>query len=749
MLITDSGNVQADVVWDVAVCPYDEANKDAQTFTVEGTVILPDSVDNPSNIPLAVSISVSVNAATAVPKTLISITPPQAVTGLANGTEKTAAALGLPPTVTLITDQGEVAAGVTWNVAASLYDPSDSNEQTFEVSGNVALPIDVFNTAGVALDVTVSVTVNAQAAIYTITASAGNGGSISPSGAVSVPEGGSQTFAVTPNSNYSIASVTVDGINQGALTAYTFDKVTSDHTISVTFSYSGGSSSGGGGGGPQSPALPAETSQLTTGQLQDLVNSNQPLNLDCQGLGLSIAPSALSGLISPESGGEGDIKLVVSPVTDPAALNTFFIQYPGQQGIMKGYSVTLTRESNGQTESISELNGEITLTFEFTPEELAGLDPSTLVVYKQGDDGSVTELSGEFDWQTNSLSVSTNHLCQFYIMGQAGIPAQRLAGNNRYATAAAISAQGWQRADNVVLVSGENFPDALAGTALAAALDAPVLLTARNSLNSETLTEIRRLQAKKIWILGGSGVITGQVEEMLARDYTVTRIAGASRFETAVKIGQAVLAAQSGGTRQGSRADSSTVLAADTVILATGFNYPDVLSVAPWAGQYGLPILFTEKESLHNLTEQALQEWSCKRVIICGGTGAISEQVESFLHNKMGLAVTRLSGADRYQTGLALARYFAGNGTGTVSGNGQVSFKYAALATGENFPDALAGAALAAKLKMPVLLSGKDQVKPELKDYLQGLSLEKFYFIGGQAVLPDKVKEEIAYPSRK
>ena len=71
---------------------------------------------------------------------------------------------------------------------------------------------------------------------YTITASAGIGGSISPSGAVSVTQNGSQTFTITPDTNYSIASVTVDGIEKGAISAYTFSNVTAGHTITATFS---------------------------------------------------------------------------------------------------------------------------------------------------------------------------------------------------------------------------------------------------------------------------------------------------------------------------------------------------------------------------------------------------------------------------------------------------------------------------------------------------------------------------------
>ena len=70
---------------------------------------------------------------------------------------------------------------------------------------------------------------------YTISASAGTGGLISPSGSTSVTSGGSQTYTITPNTGYSVASVTVDGTSVSAVTSYTFSNVTANHTIAATF----------------------------------------------------------------------------------------------------------------------------------------------------------------------------------------------------------------------------------------------------------------------------------------------------------------------------------------------------------------------------------------------------------------------------------------------------------------------------------------------------------------------------------
>jgi len=72
-------------------------------------------------------------------------------------------------------------------------------------------------------------------ASYTITASAGSNGSISPKGSVTVSYGGSKTCTIKPNANYKVADVKVDGVSKGAITSYTFKNVTSNHSISATF----------------------------------------------------------------------------------------------------------------------------------------------------------------------------------------------------------------------------------------------------------------------------------------------------------------------------------------------------------------------------------------------------------------------------------------------------------------------------------------------------------------------------------
>ncbi len=110
-------------------------------------------------------------------------------------------------------------------------------------------------------------------AAYTITASAGTGGSISPSGGVSVQSGANQTFTITPNSGYKIVGVTVDGVSQGTIPSYTFSAVSANHTISATFAaltyYTLSTSKAGTGSGsvvtdPTGSSFPAGTKVTLT-----------------------------------------------------------------------------------------------------------------------------------------------------------------------------------------------------------------------------------------------------------------------------------------------------------------------------------------------------------------------------------------------------------------------------------------------------------------------------------------------------
>lgn len=282
-------------------------------------------------------------------------------------------------------------------------------------------------------------------------------------------------------------------------------------------------------------------------------------------------------------------------------------------------------------------------------------------------------------------------------------PVSRIAGTNRFDTAVAISKEGWETADQVVLATSDDFPDALAGGPLAFKEDAPVLLTRTAALPYETKEEIKRLRAKKVIILGSQNAISSEVEAELEKmGLTVERIGGKNRFDTAALIAQ--------------RLDSNEA------VVAYGFNFPDALSVSAYAAKNGIPILLTRTDKLPAETEAALTTTTKTHVI--GSTAAVGESIFNVLPNP-----TRYGGATRYDTGFQVNRQLKMGSDKTF------------VATGMNFPDALAGSVLAAKNDAPILLVQRDIVPSatarQLGDY------NTYNIFGGTGVISSNVREQL------
>ena len=167
----------------------------------------------------------------------------------------------------------------------------------------------------------------------------------------------------------------------------------------------------------------------------------------------------------------------------------------------------------------------------------------------------------------------------------------RLAGADRYATAAALSrARFGSGASTVFIATGASFPDALAGSPAAAMADGPILLTARDGLPTATANELARLRPSRIVILGGPGVVTDRVAAQLqAHAGTVERWWGATRFETAAAISRATFSP-----------------GVPVAYLATGSTFPDALSGGAIAGRNHSPILLVGRDSLPTATADEL-----------------------------------------------------------------------------------------------------------------------------------------------
>jgi len=158
-------------------------------------------------------------------------------------------------------------------------------------------------------------------------------------------------------------------------------------------------------------------------------------------------------------------------------------------------------------------------------------------------------------------------------------------------------------------------------------------------------------------------------------------------------------------------------------VVANGMNFPDALAVSSLAAYQKLPILLTDTNVLPAATQAALSELGIESSVVIGGTGVVSETVKQKLPSAV-----RYSGKNRYETSLAVARGMNAD-TGTIF-----------LASGENFPDALAGSVFAAWTNSPIILvNGNNPPDKETYDSLLNQKTRNIYILGGTGVIPDSL----------
>ncbi|WP_285116155.1 cell wall-binding repeat-containing protein [Leifsonia sp. fls2-241-R2A-40a] len=283
----------------------------------------------------------------------------------------------------------------------------------------------------------------------------------------------------------------------------------------------------------------------------------------------------------------------------------------------------------------------------------------------------------------------------------------RLAGADRYATAVALSKAGFpSSAPTVVVATGANFPDALAAGPVAGFVNGPLLLTAPGALRADVSAEITRLKPSKIIVVGGVNVVSDAVErELRALAPTVVRIAGSNREETAEKLVDSVFAS------------------APHVLMATANNFPDALAGATAADSIIGPLLLVDgnASAIDDATRATLQRLGTTDVTLVGGPAAISPQLEESV--RAFARVDRAAGADRYGTAVAVAQ--------SIFPTSYNAF----LATGSNFPDALAESSLATTQMGPLFTTPSTCVPAATKAEIQWLGISNVVLIGGPAAL--------------
>lgn len=297
--------------------------------------------------------------------------------------------------------------------------------------------------------------------------------------------------------------------------------------------------------------------------------------------------------------------------------------------------------------------------------------------------------------------------------------ASRLAGADRYATSVELSKAAYPGgAATVFLASGENFADALSAGAAAGRSGASLLLSAAGALPAVTASELARLAPTRVVVVGGEDRISAGVLAQVANavpNAAIARISGVDRYDTSRLIA------------------AEYFPQATTAYVVTGVGFADAVVASALGAAKGAPVILVDGAATgaDAATTQALQARGIRQVIIAGGTPSVSAGIESTLAGS-GLTVKRIGGRDRYETARLLAADAYPAGAADVM-----------IATGEIFPDALAGAILAARRGSPIVTSPAACMPGGTKDWLRSAGTKSLTLLGGTPSLSDAVARSV------
>lgn len=290
----------------------------------------------------------------------------------------------------------------------------------------------------------------------------------------------------------------------------------------------------------------------------------------------------------------------------------------------------------------------------------------------------------------------------------------RLQGPDRYATAVEIASRGRdaRAATAAVLARGDDHADALAGVPLAHHLDAPLLLTEGDTLSDVTRTALRDLvePGGRVHLLGGGVAISAEVQVAVEKlGFDVQRHAGDSRYDTA-----AVIAAQ--------------LPDVTSAVVASGHSFPDALAAAAPAARRGQAILLSDRDTLPEATRATLR--GLEAATLVGGEVVLSNQVQAQVDELAG-TVDRVAGGDRYATAVEVVKAY-----------GDLDTSLLGLASGQTFPDALAGALDAARSGTGLLLTDGRRLPSVTRGALSSMSPSKLSLYGGEVAVDRGVANE-------
>ncbi|HVJ49294.1 cell wall-binding repeat-containing protein [Desulfitobacterium sp.] len=291
----------------------------------------------------------------------------------------------------------------------------------------------------------------------------------------------------------------------------------------------------------------------------------------------------------------------------------------------------------------------------------------------------------------------------------SGTNTTRLGGANRYETSAKIAEYGWANGSAyAVLATGNNYPDALSAAPLAKKYNAPILLT-DSTLPQVTLDEIKRLNPTQIFICGGTGVVSQDIENQLKNmGISTERLEGNDRYGTSAAIAEKL------GVTSGE------------LMVANGYDWSDALSASSIAAKMGIPILLTDKDVSPDAIDSFISQRNFSKTYILGNTDLISNTVGNKLPNS-----ERIVGSNEYERNINIIKRF----------ESKLDLSKICVATGTDFPDALSGSALAATLSSTIVLVDNNNLQAVTTQYAAQFLTQtnNVYVFGLQGAVSDDV----------
>lgn len=286
-----------------------------------------------------------------------------------------------------------------------------------------------------------------------------------------------------------------------------------------------------------------------------------------------------------------------------------------------------------------------------------------------------------------------------------------IVGSNRYQTAVKISQNAWPRgAKNVVLVNSSSTISGTMATPLATTYNAPILLSSNQTINPNTLTEIKRLRPKKIYIIGDTKALSANIEKSIrGMGILPVRISGTTIGQTSARIANEIAKDHDVGT---------------SYVVSIQNGSADALSIAAQAGRTKSPVLVSNSTALNSEAMNFIR-YNTPNVYYVGGTGSISNQllarISSLAKNASGS--NRVYGSDRHDTNIKIINKFFGKGP----------FGNMIIAKSDDIGmiDTVAAGPLASIKAAPILITKKDRIQRVTNTYISGVRATNLIQVGG------------------